>query len=269
MRENMKICIKEQNISTIARTYSAFIIGGCEPDILCEKPDYSMYSENETIILEGRGVKETISWISEKDASIRINKKLQKRYIHFLYGEKREVLEAYITDEKIDPWIFAGLYTCFLNRKNNRRKAFIESFTILSLGNGSLANYSARIRSEHSCLHRIIQAIDRLFEKNLLEKTFFKELLITCRGTSNNVYLVKIHRLSHGYIIDFPKIINTYIDPKASDHPLDASLICGLDEGILSKAESKRKNIVVFYDKKCLCGNDPVRNIVFLEKIIS
>ncbi|MCD6195783.1 MAG: hypothetical protein J7J82_03245 [Staphylothermus sp.] len=265
----MKICIKEQDIPIIAKTYSAFIIGGCEPDILCEKPDYNMYLENETIIIEGRGVKESISWISVKDASIRINKELQKRYIHFLYGEKREVLEAYITDEKIDPWIFAGLYTCFLHRKNDRRKAFIESLTILSLGKGSLSNYSARIRSEHSCLHRIIQAIDRLFEKNILEKIFFKELLITCRGTSNNIYLVKIHKLSRGYIVDFPKIINTYIDPKASSHPLEASLICGLDEGILSKAETKRKNIILFYDEKCLYSNDPVRNIVFLEKIIS
>ena len=265
----MKICIKGQDISIIAKAYSAFIIGGCEPDILCEKPDYDIYLENKTIIIEGKGVKETISWISEKDASIRINKELQKRYIHFLYGEKREVLEAYITDKKVDPWIFTGLYTCFLHRKNNRQKAFIESFTILSLGNGSLANYSARIRSEHSCLHRIVQAIDRLFEKNLLEKTFFKELLITCRGASNNVYLVKIHRLSHGYIVDFPRIINIYIYPEASNHPIEASLICGLNEEILNKAESEGKNTIIFYDEKCLYGNDPVRNIVFLEKIIS
>ncbi len=269
MRENMKICIKERDVSIIAKAYSAFIIGGCEPEILCEKPDYSMYSEDETIILEGRRVKETISWMSEKYTRIRLNKELEKRYIHLLYGENKEVLEAYITDKKVDPWIFAGLYTCFLYRKNNRQKAFIESLTILSLGKGSLANYSARIRSEHSCLHRIIQAIDRLFEKNLLEKLSFEELLVTCRGTSNNVYLVKIHRLSHGYIVDFPKIINTRIDSKASSHPIDTSLICGLDGEILSIAESRGMNIVVFYDEKCLCSNDPVRNIVFLEKIIS
>ncbi len=269
MRENMKICIKTQDIMIIAKTYSASIIAGCELEILCDNPDYNIYSEDEIIVVQGGEVKETISWKSEKNSSIRINKELEKRYIHLLYGENNEVLEAYITDKQINPWMFIGLYTCLLHKKNNRQRAFIEALTILSLGEGSLANYSAKIRSEHYCLHRIIQAIDRLIERNLLEKISFKELIITCRGNSNNVYLVRISKLSYGYIIDFPRIVNTRIDTGASSHPINASLLCGLDKDILNAIMSKGKDIIVFYNEKCLCGDDPVRNIIFLEKIIS
>ncbi len=267
--KSMKICIKTQDIMIIAKTYSAYIIAGCEPEILCDNPNYNMYPKDEIIIIQGNEVKETISWRSEKNASIRINRELKKRYIHLLYGENNEVLEAYVTDKQIDPWVFTGLYTCLFHKKKNRQRAFIEALTILSLGEGSLANYSTKIRSEHYCLHRIIQAIDRLAKKDLLEKISFKELILTCRGNSNNIYLVRISKLSYGYIIDFPRIINTHIDTKASSHPINASLLCGLDKDILNTMISKGKDIIVFYDEKCLSSNDPIRNIVFLEKIIS
>ncbi|MCD6301503.1 MAG: hypothetical protein J7L82_05465, partial [Staphylothermus sp.] len=187
---------------------------------------------------------------------------------HILYGEKGEVLEAYITDEEVDPWIFAGLYLCMFYRENSRQKAFIETFTVLSYGKGSLVKYIERIRSEHMCIHRIIQAIDRLHGRNLLDKFSFKELLLTCRGNSDSIYVVKIHKLTRGYIVESPKIINVNLNRKASSHPVNASLMCGLNEEILRKIRPEN-NIVVFHDKKCLLSNDPVRNIISLEKIIS
>ncbi|MCD6301039.1 MAG: hypothetical protein J7L82_03100 [Staphylothermus sp.] len=77
----MRICIEEQNLQKITRMYSASIIGGCEPEIGCENSDFNIYYVKDTITIDSNGLKENVSWNNNnnKDISIRLNKKLDKR----------------------------------------------------------------------------------------------------------------------------------------------------------------------------------------------
>ncbi|OYT37354.1 MAG: hypothetical protein B6U89_07445 [Desulfurococcales archaeon ex4484_58] len=260
-----QVCIEGLDINDQIYLSIGLYILDCKPRISGCKPNIRF--EDGSFIVSHNELDYRICVSRMDDCTVSLNNIKDNLYLHLLLSN-RDIVEGYLTENRIDPRIFTGLFTCLIERGYSVKESFIRSMNILSIGSGNPFGYFERIVSEHYCFNRLLDAVDRLTnDLELLDRLIFDELLIGCRGVGETIYLTRIYRGKPAPLIGFVEKLNTRIHREYNVFSEGSSFICLDRIDKKDVATSYGYSIKELEKMECIVGEDPVKLVILLEKL--